>query len=484
MIAISARWQRVLHMLLGVGLLQAANIVTYILLARLLSQVDYGSYRQLFLINQLVWAIAFAAFPTSLLYFSGRARTEMERSTIVRRHLALVAGFAALACGVLLMSGTVVAWLLNNESLAELLPVFAIYPAAYMLTSLAPPVMIAQGRTARLPLLTGTLALLNSVPVVLTAWMDGRLIHIVTAAAVGGALGGVIAAAVILRLSRGPRGQIVEFRQILRYSAPLLAAGAVGLLGLRMDQFAVAQLFGPAVFAIYAVGAFELPLYSLVKSSTSSVLLPELSAAVQSGDWNLVLAVWRDMQRKNTALLLPISAALFAYSEEFITVLFGERYRAAAPIFAILTLLGPVRAVTFALVLRAMGRTEIDLWASLVFLLAVGTSVYPLSYAFGIEAAAMTIVVATTALAVSLLAVTARASGGALAMRALYPPRIILGYGTLVLLFIALRIMTNRLSLEPVFELVLSAALAAALSMVLLRHSRLLVPSGAARAQG
>jgi O-antigen/teichoic acid export membrane protein len=476
MIRLSPRWQRVGHMMLGTGLLQGANVIVYVLLARLLEPHAYGTYRQLFLINQLLWAVGFAAFPTSLLYFAGRVELAAAKSAIVRQHLRLVGGLAIATLALLLVAGPVATLLLNNPELRRLLPVFAVYPAAYMLTSLVAPVMIAEGRTAWLPAFTCALALVNSVPVLLTAWLDGALLHVTAAAAASGLVGGALAIAVILRVSRGAAADGATFAEIIRYAAPLLAAGGLGLIGLRMDQFAVSHLFGPAMFAVYAVGAFELPFYSLVKSSTTSVLLPEISAAVRDRDWNAALSAWRDMQRKNAALLLPVSAALFVFAEDFIVVLFGARYREAGTIFAIFSLMGPVRAITFGLVLRAMGRTDVDFWGSMLFLVVVSAFVFPLASAFGLQAAALTVVLATVVLATVLLFVTARMSGGVLKVRALYPPRILVLYGILILLFEGLRLALRWLGLEPVFDLGISGTVVALLMMILLPRSTLIVP--------
>ena len=62
---------------------------------------------------------------------------------------------------------------------------------------------------------------------------------------------------------------------------------------LKLDQVFVSQILGPGVFAVYAVGAFELPIYALIKSSSTAAVMPEITAAARKADWPAVLGIWR-----------------------------------------------------------------------------------------------------------------------------------------------------------------------------------------------
>lgn len=460
-------------MMFGTGILQGANILSYIVLARLLSQADFGTYRQLFLINQLLWAISFSAFPASLLFFAGRALGDAEKAAIVRQHLYIVSGLGFLVFLTLLVSGPLIGLMLNNPEIVQLMPIFAVFPAAYMLSSLLGPSLIAKGATHLLPRLTGGLALINSIPVLLVAWMGGALQQIVGATALASIASAAVCLGIILyKTSTAHRLKSVNLRPILGYSFPLLATAALGLLGLRLDQIAVSHFFGPAVFAIYAVGAFELPIYSLVKSSSASVLLPELSQAVREQNWSRVLSIWQDMQWKNAAMIMPVSAGLFVYSHEFVEVLFGHEYSEAAPIFAVFTLLGPVRATTFNLVLRAMGRTRTELAGTSLFVMLAAALIYMFAPLYGIVAAALAVIGALCAYCILLLLLTVSASDNALRVLQLLPPWLPLTYGILLILFAGLRFGTVQFDVVPVVALGLCISATIAISFLLLRQEQ------------
>ena len=58
---------------------QASLLVLYLILARILPVEEFATFRQLFLIQSILNGIFFAALPTCLLYFTGRADSDGEK---------------------------------------------------------------------------------------------------------------------------------------------------------------------------------------------------------------------------------------------------------------------------------------------------------------------------------------------------------------------------------------------------------------------
>lgn len=472
MIAISTRWRRAGDLALGTGLVQAANALTYILLARLLTPVEYGWYRQLFLLNQVFWAVGFSALPVALNYFGASAAGRSERAAVIRLHLGTTAIIAAVAALVLVLNAAPIAGLLNNPALGQLLPLYAPYPAAYMFHSLVSTVMIVQQRTRYVPVYMGVTALVTSVPVLVAAGWIGDLRIVVMTASGSAMLCAVGAIVASLALSRDPGATELRLRHIMAYALPLLAAAGISTFALKLDQFAVARLLGAATFAVYAVGAFELPLYSLLKSASTMAIMPEITAAAQRRDWDAILGMWRDLLRKNAAMIFPVSAVLVVFAHEFIVVLFGERYAAAGPILMLFSLLGPIRAVTFGLILRACGYTSADLAGAVFFLVVVAIALGPAIDLFGVVGAAATVVIATVLVAVLLVLLTVRISGDRVRAWELYPPRYLLMYAALLGALAVLRKLTVLAGLDELGRLILAGSIAAAVSFLWLPEAR------------
>ena len=63
---------------------QGSILILYIFLARALSIEEFATFRQLFLLQAILSGIFFAALPTCLLYFSGRANSQDEKKTYLQ----------------------------------------------------------------------------------------------------------------------------------------------------------------------------------------------------------------------------------------------------------------------------------------------------------------------------------------------------------------------------------------------------------------
>lgn len=476
MTASSSRWRTIAQMALGTGILQLANMVTYIALARLLIPEEYGTYRQLFLISQLVWGIIFAALPSTILYFGGRASSAQEKDAIVRQHLWLVAICGMAVFAMIFAGRNIAANAFGNPELARLLAWFSLYPAAQMLIQLVPPVLILKEKTRLMPMYTAGVALFTTSAVVGAAWLYRDVDAVVLAATGMACLSAAAATILTLRLSNRPTHADTSIYEILQYGWPLLLATAVGMVGLRLDHIAVSNLLGPVLYAVYAVGAFEIPIYSLIKSSSGSVFLPEISRLAKSEAWASVLAAWRDMQRKNAALIFPLSAFFFAYSEPLIVTVFGAEYRESAPIFAVFALLAPVRFIAFNTIMRATGHTRFDLFAATFFLLVIATIIWPVTSRFSLLGAAIAVVAGTYTMGFLMLVLTRSATGARFSIPQLYPPRLIVSFAVLVIALWSLSGI-GGLDASPILKLLIGSAVTLLISVLLLKKQSLLAPA-------
>jgi O-antigen/teichoic acid export membrane protein len=134
----------------------------------------------------------------------------------------------------------------------------------------------------------------------------------------------------------------------LAYALPFgLASVIFRALG-ELDNYFVSHRFGAAVYAIYAIGCFELPLLGLLSESISSVTIPRVSQMQSSGDRRGMVDLILSMVRKLSILVLPVYAFLLVMGRDFIVILFTAQYVAAWPIFAINLTLVPLMIITCA----------------------------------------------------------------------------------------------------------------------------------------
>ena len=176
-----------------------------------------------------------------------------------------------------------------------------------------------------------------------------------------------------MRLARVHRGD-GNTRRMLSYGLPLAATGLAGTLGYQFDRIVVGVSFSSQEFAVYALGAVEVPLGLLIAAAVSNVLVPRLTILWRDGDRAGMVALWREAMRKTSLVLLPLFAFMLLMSSDLVLLLYGPGYSESVEVFRVYLFLLPLRIATWGLIPMALGRTGINLQAS-ILILAVNAGV-------------------------------------------------------------------------------------------------------------
>ena len=158
---------------------------------------------------------------------------------------------------------------LGNPQLASVLLVYSPYPTFAFVASVLPPALVALGR-APLATVVGVSGSTIAVICVLTAVAvapDAE--HIAAGLVVGAACFTVMSVLTVWRVIGVTVlwGAMAErCLALLKFGVPLALTGLAGMFAFQFDRLVVSRNFTAALFAIYSVGAVELP----IPSSSSS----------------------------------------------------------------------------------------------------------------------------------------------------------------------------------------------------------------------
>ena len=142
------------------------------------------------------------------------------------------------------------------------------------------------------------------------------------------------------------------------YAAPFGAAMALSIPQQNAHLYMVAGAVAPALYALYRVGCFQLPVVDLLYTPTSEVLMVRLGELDKQGRLEEGVEAFREAAGKLAFVFLPFAAFLFAAAPEFIGALFGAKFLPAVPVFRV-SVLGVVLAILpMDGVLRARGHTR------------------------------------------------------------------------------------------------------------------------------
>lgn len=347
------------------GLKYGMAFVLPMMLVRLMSQGDYGTYQQLTLIANVGGGLMVLGIPSSVYYFYSRAH---RPTLIAQTQLALLATGGLTGLAVAFGAGPMAA-AMHNPDLVRLLPPFAIYLGFYVSGELFIPVFISQDRYFLAVGSELSEIAVRTTTLVVVLWL-GYHLHAVVLALLAYA-----ATRFVSRnfwLWRGPDPPLKaswKSRFIgdqLAFGLPLAISTCVGLLGYALDKAIVAFSFSPTDYAIYAVGALEIPLDRILQMSVANVLSATLPALAREGRIPEIIQRWRESVRKLSLIVLPCFVFLFCFASRFITTLFTARYRNSVPIFETYVLALPLNCFVFSIMPQIFGKTRLNLYAGSV----------------------------------------------------------------------------------------------------------------------
>jgi len=344
-----------------------------VVLARSLTPVAFGTYKQLFLIYATLYTLGQLGMAESLYYFLP-AEKRGAGPLLANAALVLAASGACLLA-VLLGTGDLIARLLSNPALVEHLAPLGLFLFLMLLSSPLEIALICRNRyrsaAAAYALSDACRAGLLILPVL---WFPR-----VGAVMVGAILfaGGRAAATVVLlvrTLRERLRPDAPLLRRQLGYALPFELYVLVAIAQGSYHQYAIAHQFDAAAFAIYSVGCLALPLVDLVGTSAGNVLMVQMGEAIRDGRPGEAAGLWRETVRKLALLLLPLAGLLVVNARDIIELLFTSAYASSVPIFMLCALVLFPLAVPIDSGLRVFAETRTLFVLHLVTLLTVAAS--------------------------------------------------------------------------------------------------------------
>jgi O-antigen/teichoic acid export membrane protein len=341
----------VLARFIGAGI----TFVIPLVLARAMALEDYGTYKQLFLISQTLHYVLPFGVAQSLYFFIPRA--EQTRPWVSQTLTFLLLVGAAGAALVYEVGPQVAGWL-QNPDLLRYRWQLALYVATLVGSMPLEVTLTSQGRTkAAAGLYLGS-DLLRAVAMVAPVLMGHGLEGAMTATAAFGVARLLATWVTMLAATAGPLYQGGLFRRQVLYALPFGAAMLLSIPQQYAHQYAVGAAVPPELFAIYAVGCFQLPLVDLLYSPTSEVLMVRVGELERQGRVREAIFAFREAAARLAYVFLPTAAFLFVAAPEFIGALFGDRFLAAVPLFRVSVLAIALAILPMDGLLRARNETH------------------------------------------------------------------------------------------------------------------------------
>jgi polysaccharide transporter, PST family len=200
-------------------------------------------------------------------------------------------------------------------------------------------------------------------------------------------------------------------RGLSSFTSHNLGANLVNYFERNMDNLLIGRFLGPASLGVYSI-AYNLMLYPVTRFAAPihEVLFPLLSR--MQHDDERIARIWLRVTRLIAVLVAPSMVALVVVAPEFVQLLLGSEWSAAAPLVQILALAGLVYAVRVpsTSILLAKGEAGALFRFSLVSAVVLVTG-FVVTVQWGVKAVAMSFSAAFVVMTPALVYLAARAIG-------------------------------------------------------------------------
>ncbi len=338
---------------------QILTLFATVYLARKLSVSDYGTFQQYLLISGLCVSVLPLALPRVLL-ITLPCNKDRLRDVWASNQLSLF--FLGMISFVsILLFGNSLAKYFSNPTLSVVLPIIAVIIGVNIPESSIVSSLIANKRYFTLLIYTFTTRFLWFVGLVLTVILfQGNLIAIFETIA-GISIITLIASWIVMYNVNSTSKKLFDWnfiREDWSLGLPLGISSVVGLIAVRIDKILVSVYYDPSYYAMFSVGAIEVPFIGYVAGSAYSVVTPLMAQAHNEGNKLLILDLWHSVMVKSASLLLPIMGFLLIFAEDLLTLVFSERFEPAAIVFMLYLLVIPAKMTSCSTILTACRATK------------------------------------------------------------------------------------------------------------------------------
>lgn len=330
-------------------------------LARLLDLEEYGTFKQFFLLSHTVYFALAMGIPQSLYYFLPRAQRQDRRAWLGQTQSYLLAA-GIFSTAALYAATPLMQWVGGEQLLAMRLPL-ALYCGLLLGGGALEPGLTAQGKTTRAALTYVGSDSLKMASYVLPALLGYGLSGVLWGAASYALLRTLTSWVVLVAPHPGPIMRRDFVMRQIKYALPFGGAMLLAMPQQQLHQYVVSVTSSPAVFAIYSVGCFNLPVVDLLYTPTTELLMYQIGEEERRGGRaEAAAALFRDAVSKLSYAFLPIAAGLFVIAPQFLTLLYTEKFIAATPIMRVALGIVVLACLPVEGVLRAKDRTRSLFW--------------------------------------------------------------------------------------------------------------------------
>lgn len=361
-----------------------------VVIVRFFTVGEFGVYKQLFLLFNIVLPIIDIGISQSLLYFLPKY-TERSNEFISQTIVLQLPIFILLLCGSFGFSTEIGQAVGGEDSvLGAYVSYVIVFAMLWHMSNILEGYLIVKGLSLQAGIITFLSETVRSLVTIAIVFAGGGLLALMTGFVLIGVIRLILMGTYFHKISnfKFTSGHGLIYEQ-LAYSVPFGVAVIINTLVIYSHQYIVSYFSSLSDFAMYSVGCFSLPFLTVMAGSASKISLVKMSDIVARNDQiELVAEILQNSIRKLWLIFFPVFVWLYVIAEDFIEILYTDAYLEAVPVFRIFILMVPLSAFLVQHVPRAFGKTAFILYANCISLLVSIVACFFLLKLYGLVGAA------------------------------------------------------------------------------------------------
>lgn len=346
------------------------TMLSAVVLSRLLSLREYGTYSQILLITDLSTTVLLFGLPNSLNYFLAQSDDFEEQRNFLSIFYSL-STLLSLAIGFLLvLLLPVIKNQFSNDYLVEFAYFMLVFPWTRIISNSISNVLVIFKKTSLLLVYKLSTSFAILLLILLTVVFDleftvyMKLFLFVQV---------IFTLCVYIIVNKYLMKIKVMFnfnyiKRILTFSIPIGLASVVGTINIKLDKLMISKVLDTEQLAIYENASREIPI-TIIATSLVAILLPQMVRLLKEKKVDKAIKLWGSSIILSYFIICFLSIALFVFATDVMTLLYSEKYVSGTNVFRIYSILLLLRVTYFGMIINAKGETKFIFFSSLISLL-------------------------------------------------------------------------------------------------------------------
>ena len=355
---------------LGRSVERIVLLVSTIILSRYLSQDDFGTYRQVFLITGLMITMFTFGIPHSINYFLPQFSKEKQKSFIIQTMIFQI-GIGFFSAIILWFGADIISNSFHNPVLKRFLRLMVLYPLFFLPVTSYSNIFICINKAKLSGILSPILGLIKLSFILLVVFLKLSVEFFFIAIILFSVIQFILILFLILKhfFRIKIRLSFENFIEQIKFAIPIGLASILGIIIVKVDQLMISSFFSVEQYATYSIGTLEIPFINILTVAAMAVLTPFLVQQYRNKRIDLFINKWNNSILKIGYIIFPVSIFFIFFSEETIILLYSEKYAVSALIFKIYLFRLFVKITFFGHILLALGKAKIIFIYTLITLI-------------------------------------------------------------------------------------------------------------------